>query len=179
MRSSAAKAPVIALALTAIAFASTPAAIWIDVPYVKQQQNGCGAACIAMVMMYWNRGREHDKAADPEAIFQALDRPGSRGIYASQMERYFRRHGFRVFAFRGTWGDLEHHLAKGRPLIVCLGPDGHSGPLHFVVVGGLNQANQTVLVNDPARRKLLALDRARFEKSWAAEENWTLLAVPR
>jgi hypothetical protein len=35
-----------------------------------------------------------------------------------------------------------------------------------------------VLVNDPARRKLLKLERGTFEKDWTAADRWTLLAVP-
>jgi hypothetical protein len=27
--------------------------VWLDIPFVKQQKNGCGAASIAMVMGYW------------------------------------------------------------------------------------------------------------------------------
>jgi len=27
--------------------------IWLDVPFVKQEKDGCGAASIAMVMQYW------------------------------------------------------------------------------------------------------------------------------
>jgi len=33
-------------------------------------------------------------------------------------------------------------------------------------------------MNDPADRKLLNQERARFEKDWSATHNWTLLAVP-
>ena len=27
--------------------------VWLDVPFVKQEKDGCGAASIAMVMQYW------------------------------------------------------------------------------------------------------------------------------
>ena len=29
--------------------------VWLDVPFVKQEKNGCGAASIAMVMQFWQR----------------------------------------------------------------------------------------------------------------------------
>lgn len=173
-----AKTAALACLIATAAIAAAPEGLWIDVPYVKQERNGCGAACIAMVMEYWNRGRDPNPAAAPETIYHALDNPGSRGIYASQMEQYFRRHGFQTFAFRGTQADLEHHLKNGRPLIVCLGPRGRDSELHFVVVAGLDPARDTVLVNDPARRKLLEMDGTRFRRAWAAMRNWTLLAVP-
>jgi ABC-type bacteriocin/lantibiotic exporter with double-glycine peptidase domain len=156
------------------------AGLWLDVPFVRQQANGCGAASIAMVMQYWlaGKGTAVPPAADAGRIQRALYRPQAKGIYASDMERYFRRNGFRVFAFRGTTEDLQHHLAKGRPLIVCLKDSGKTGPLHYVVVVGLERQDGTILVNDPAERKLLKMDLRNFETRWRPMDNWTLLAVP-
>jgi ABC-type bacteriocin/lantibiotic exporter with double-glycine peptidase domain len=169
----------IVLAAAAVSTAAAPEGKWIDVPYVRQQRNGCGAACVAMVMQYWNKARGREAALDSAEILRALYNPDAHGVYASRMESYLREHGFRTFAFRGTMEDLRQHLADGRPLIVCLAPGGRGAPLHYVVVAGFNPAQQTILVNDPARRKLLAMDRARFTKEWAAAQDWTLLAVPR
>jgi ABC-type bacteriocin/lantibiotic exporter with double-glycine peptidase domain len=156
------------------------AGLWLDVPFVRQQANGCGAASISMVMQYWlaRKGAAVSPAADVGRIQRVLYRPQAKGIYASDMERYFRQHGFRVFAFRGTMEDLRHHLAKGRPLIVCLKDSGESGPLHYVVVVGLESRDRTILVNDPAQRKLLKMDLSNFETRWRPMHNWTLLAVP-
>ena len=44
---------------------------------------------------------------------------------------------------------------------------------------GLDTETDTVLLNDPARKKLARYDREEFLESWAATDNWTLLAVPR
>jgi ABC-type bacteriocin/lantibiotic exporter with double-glycine peptidase domain len=154
--------------------------LWLDVPFVRQQADGCGAACISMVMQYWlaGKGKAVPPAADAGRIQQALYRPQAKGIYASGMERYFRENGFREFAFRGTPEDLQHHLAKGRPLIACLKDSGKSGPLHYVVVVGLESQDGVILVNDPAERKLLKMDLRDFETRWRPTHNWTLLAVP-
>ena len=156
------------------------AGLWLDVPFVRQQAEGCGAACISMVMQYWlkNPPERIPPAADAARIQRELFNPHAKGIYASDMERYFRQNGFRVFAFRGTLDDLSHHIAKGRPLIVCLQDSGKSGPLHYVVVVGLENHDGVVLVNDPAQRKLLKMDLGNFEKRWRAMHNWTLLVVP-
>lgn len=161
------------------ALAAAPG-IWLNVPFVHQQTNGCGAASIAMVMQYWQRDGERSvrAAADPRRIQRALYDRRAKGIYAAAMERYFRQNGYRVFAFAGDWNALKHHLAKGRPLIVALGGDHRSEPLHYVVVVGLNWQERVVLVNDPAQRKLLKMDRSQFEKRWKAVDDWTLLAVP-
>jgi ABC-type bacteriocin/lantibiotic exporter with double-glycine peptidase domain len=168
------------LCLCGLLAAAGPPGIWLDVPFVKQKKNGCGAASISMVMQYWLRqqGGPPDKNADAESIQRALYTSQAKGIYASALERYLQNHGFRTFAFRGEWGDLRDHLEKGRPLIVALKPAG-GVPVHYVVVTGLDWERTMVLVNDPARRKLLKQDRFDFEKQWNAAGNWTLLAVPQ
>ena len=156
-----------------------PSAIWLDVPFIKQEKDGCGAASIAMVMQYWLR-QQHgsaDSKADAAHIQRVLYSGNAHGIYATEMEHYFQQSGFRTFTIRGEWGDLQRHLQKGRPLIVALKP-GAGGDLHYVVVTGLDSSQGLVLINDPAQRKLLKQDRASFEREWSATGKWTLLAVP-
>ncbi|MGA9812936.1 MAG: C39 family peptidase [Terriglobales bacterium] len=152
--------------------------VWLDVPFVKQEKDGCGAASVAMVMQYWQaqQGQAPSNASDATEIQRALYSAKAHGIYASDMERYFREQGFRTFTIRGEWEDLEQHLAKGRPLIVALKPAG-GGTLHYVVVTGVGA--QMVMVNDPAQRKLLQRDRSAFEREWSAAGKWTLLALPQ
>jgi len=168
---------VIGLYFCGMILAAQQPSVWLDVPFVRQEKNGCGAASIAMVMQYWQRQQGEVASADPELIQQALYSRRAHGIYASDMERYFQQHGFRTFAFAGDWKDLKEHLEKGRPLIVALKPG--SAGLHYVVVAGLDGQQGVVLKNDPAERKLLKQDRSDFEKEWKAAGNWTLLAVPQ
>ncbi|MEO5923787.1 MAG: C39 family peptidase [Bryobacteraceae bacterium] len=152
--------------------------VWLDVPFVKQQtREGCGAAVLSMVLQYWH-AQQPSTAAPPDAdqILTALYSREGKGIYASQMEQYLKQQGFRTFATRGTWADLQPHLEKGRPLIVALQTRG--GDMHYVVVAGVDSQNHLVLKNDPADRKLLKQARADFEKEWKAADNWLLLAVP-
>ena len=152
--------------------------VWLDVPFVKQEKDGCGAASIAMVLQYWQarQGQSPNRDSDATHIQRALYSAKAHGIYASDMERYFREQGFRTFTIRGEWEDLQQHLAKGRPLIVAVKPAG-GGTLHYVVVTGVGA--ETVMVNDPAQRKLLQQDRSSFEQEWSAAGKWTLLALPQ
>ncbi len=171
---------VIAL-LCATAVTAQSANVWIDVPFVKQAPEACGAATLAMVMRYWaqQQGREFDRRSDPEFIFAQLHSRDGHGIYASKMKSYLDRQGFQTFVFGGTWDDLKQHIAKGRPLIVELRPLRNGDALHYVVVAGIDEPQQLVIFNDPADRQLAKLDRTSFEKEWKATEQWTLLAVPR
>ena len=161
--------------------AADGAAVWLDVPFVRQEKDGCGAASIAMVMQYWVRqqGGPEKESANPAVIQAALYSAPAHGVYASDVERYFQEHDFQTFVFKGEWADLKQHLEKGRPLMVALKPGLGSVPLHYVVVAGIDGEQELVMVNDPAQRKLLKQDRASFEREWSAAEKWTLLAVPR
>jgi ABC-type bacteriocin/lantibiotic exporter with double-glycine peptidase domain len=167
------------LMLRGVLVAAEPRSMWLDVPFVKQEKEGCGAASIAMVMQYWQQqqGQSASAFAEPRYILRALHVDPAHGIYTSDMERYFQQNGYRTFAFRGEWADLGRHLGKGRPLIAALKPVS-SREFHYVVVVGVDEEHKLVLLNDPARRKLLKEDESRFEQGWKATENWTLLAVP-
>ena len=162
-----------------MAAAAGDSGLWLDVPYVHQEKDGCGSASLAMVLRYW-KSKNFEVAAerlDPVAIQRELYAKKARGIYASEMEKYLRDTGFEVFAFRGEWSDLRAQVAKGRPLIAGLKPKG--SPAHYVVVVGIDPKDAAVLVNDPERGKFVRIERREFEKAWQGTEAWTLLAVPR
>ncbi len=159
--------------------ASPGGGLWIDVPFIKQPQEGCGAASVAMVMQYW-QGHQSRVGDPPDVgkIQHTLFSSQAHGIYASDLQRYLDVHGFQTHIFRGDQTSLQHHIALGRPLIVALKPS--SGPLlHYVVVAGVDPEQHVVLVNDPAQRKLLKMDSRNFEKEWQPTGNWTLLALPK
>jgi predicted double-glycine peptidase len=185
-RSTFARATLVLLGVCGVLLAADTPGVWLDVPFVKQEKDGCGAASIAMVMQYWQRQQRESSNSDsnsnldsdPAQIQRALYSPKAHGIYASDMERYFREKGFRTFTIRGEWKDLKKHLDKGRPLIVALKPAA-GAPLHYVVVTGVDPEQAIVIVNDPAQRKLLKQDRPSFDREWGAADRWTLLAVPQ
>lgn len=150
-------------------------ALWIDVPFVTQDRNGCGSATVWMLLEYWKQG-----AAPPlDEIHERLFSEEAGGVYARDMEAFLREQGFSTFPFRGEWSDLQQHIAKGRPVIVCLELNGRGVPLHYVVVAGIDPVQNLVLINDPAQRKLTAVHRQEFERAWSGTGNWALLAVPQ
>jgi len=159
--------------------ASSADSPWLEVPFVHQVKAGCGSASIAMVMQYWaSRQPGLDAArADAGYIDQVLLPGSTKGIQGQSLKRYLEEHGFAAFVFSGEIRDLQQHLAKGRPVVVSLGLNGSRAPLHYVVVVGLK--GKAVLVNDPARGKLIGIDLQRFLLAWKPTGNWALLAVPR
>lgn len=127
-----------------------------------------------MIMRYWDSDSRHLRRESEAGIYRRLYSPAARGIPAVAMERYLKEQGFRVFVFNGNWNDLQEQLSKSRPLIVCL----KEGAAHYLVVAGIDTERGIILVNDPARRKLLKLRRSEFERDWRATGNWILLALP-
>jgi predicted double-glycine peptidase len=151
--------------------------VLLDVPFVRQERDACGAACLTMVMRYWRaQGMGAVAEPEPEAIQRELYVPAERGIPGTAMRGYLERAGFHAFTVRGEWDDLVEHVGYGRPVIVCLSAPGRR--LHYVVVAGVDAERGLVMINDPARRKLLAVSRAGFEKDWHASDYWTLVAAP-
>src|SRR6266403_1161031 len=88
--------------------------VWLEVPYVRQSEDGCGSAAIAMLLQYWS--------------------------------------------------------AHGTPVA--------AGRADVAAIQKLLYSREAVFVNDPARGKLLRIERREFEKEWQAARNWMLLAVP-
>jgi ABC-type bacteriocin/lantibiotic exporter with double-glycine peptidase domain len=157
------------------------AGVWLDVPFVKQSEDGCGSAAISMLLQYWNaHGAEVALLrADATAIQKQLYSPKAHGIFASAIEAYLTGSGFRVFQLEGSWNDIEEQLKQGRPLIVSLQPGSARSPLHYVVLTGIDWQTSAVFINDPARGKLLRVAREDFEKQWRPNRNWMLLALPK
>lgn len=154
--------------------------VWLDVPYIHQEKEGCGSAALAMILQYWSQKGAALSAerTDAEKIQRELYSKEAHGIRASAMEEYLRASGFSPFVFRGEWSDLRTHIEKGRPLIASIQPGGKSS-LHYVVVVGIELEHEAVLLNDPERGKLFRVERAEFEKEWQRTDDWTLLAVPK
>jgi predicted double-glycine peptidase len=156
------------------------AGVWLDVPFVKQTEEGCGSASLSMLLQYWGAQGTAVTAgrADADTIQKKLYSRRARGIFTSNMQQYLEESGFRVFSISGGWDDLRQHLSKGRPLIISVQPGSKRAPFHYVVVTGMDWEHEAVFLNDPARGKLMRVERAEFEKEWRGAHNWMLLAVP-
>jgi ABC-type bacteriocin/lantibiotic exporter with double-glycine peptidase domain len=168
------------LLLAPVVAAGAGGGLWLDVPYVHQEKEGCGSAALAMVLQYWNQKGTalSPERIDAEKIQRELYSKEAHGIRASAMERYLGESGFSSYIFRGEWSDLGSHIEKGRPLIASIQSGGKSS-LHYVVVVGIDRGQDAVLLNDPERGKLFRVERPEFEKEWLRTNNWTLLAVPK
>lgn len=151
----------------------------LDLPFVAQTKDACGAATVAMVIGWWKgHGFELERgfSVDAVAIHAAISSRRKAGTEAREMESYLSRAGFRVFAFPGNWNDVTEHIKNGRPLIAAIQPRGQR-ELHYVVLSGFD--TRTILLHDPARAPFFSMSRADFEAQWSRSGRWTLLALPR
>ncbi len=171
---------ILGLLLAPAIVAGASGGVWLDVPFIHQEKEGCGSASLAMVLQYWSQKGTALPAerTDAEKIHRELYSKDAHGIRASAMEQFLRESGFSAYIFRGEWSDLRTHIEEGRPLIASIQPGGKSS-LHYVVVVGVDREREAILLNDPERGKLFRVERSEFEKEWLRTNNWTLLAVPK
>jgi hypothetical protein len=140
----------------------------LNVPFVSQEKDTCGAAALAMVLAYLGQPVPHDEIAG------ALLDKELRGIPGSELERFARERGLSATAYKGDLAHLREFVNKGRPLIVAW--DMGRGRFHDVVVVGLS--GDDVIVNDPARGAFRREGLERFLRRWSGAGYWTLLVAP-
>jgi predicted double-glycine peptidase len=150
----------------------------LDVPFFRQEKNGCGAASVAMVVHYWAQHavQSPHRLPAPAEVYQQLYDAERKGILLSAMKSYFEALGFHAFSFRGAWKDLESNASKGRPVIVGMKRN-RAERFHFVVLIGAG--NDRVWLNDPSKKRAHTLKRKEFEEQWAAADRWMLVVAPK
>ncbi len=146
------------------------AVVTLQVPFVPQQKDTCGAAALAMVLAYYGTAVSQDEIA------ALLVEPELGGIRGSRLADFARGRGMVAIAFTGDLALLKEHLALGRPLVVALSAGG--GRNHDVVVVGFDEARAELIVNDPALGAARPMGAAEFERRWQKTGRWTLLVQP-
>lgn len=147
---------------------------WILVPkfplVLQEESNDCGAAVLASVLQFWGY------AATPRSISALLGRTDKR-LKAGDMATYARSLGLQAYVFFGTMQDIEHELARGRPVIVGLGKmvGAREALSHYQVVVGYEPTKKQLLLLDPARGWQTD-SLAGFEKEWALTKAVTIVA---
>jgi len=145
------------------------AASSLEVPFVAQRKDTCGAAALAMVLRYWGDEATHDDVA------RTLLTPELHGIAGSRLAAFARGRGMEAVAYRGDMANLREFVGKGRPLIVAW--DMGRGRYHDVVVVGFDVGRGAVVVHNPAEGASRAVKTGAFEKRWAGAGYWTLFVA--
>lgn len=117
------------------------------VPFVAQVgREECGSAALAMIFGYW---RIEASEADVRAACPAAPAVGTT---ATTLRDHSRARGLPAWLICGEVADLEHELARGRPVLVGLLQAWSDATWsHYAVVVGVSRANDCVITLDPAR----------------------------
>jgi len=80
-----ARTAIVCLGVCGVLPAADLPGVWLDVPFVKQEKDGCGAASIAMVIQYWQaqQGQAANQTSDASQIQRALCAAKAQGICSS------------------------------------------------------------------------------------------------
>src|SRR5438093_13779956 len=85
----------------------------LDVPFVAQRKDTCGAAALAMVLRYWGDDATHDDVA------RTLLTPELHGIAGSRLAEFARGRGMEAVAYQGDVANLRDFVGTGPPLTVA------------------------------------------------------------
>jgi ABC-type bacteriocin/lantibiotic exporter with double-glycine peptidase domain len=144
----------------------------LDVPFVQQEKNACGAAALAMVFKFWG------KNISQYSVLKGTYNESRKGIRGEDLQAYAENNGFEAFLYGGELDHLKANVKKGRPVIVAL-DSGSSASFHYVVVVGYDDKASKIIVNDPQRGKLKSVPVHNFLSRWSRSRYWSLLLVPK
>ncbi len=145
---------------------------FIDVPFIRQEKNFCGAASLAMVFKYWGKNISQYSIAD-----EIYDK-SKKGINSETLKSFSEDKGFLAFIYRGELENIKENIKKGRPLIVAVIAKAPSG-FHYIVIVGFDENLSLILVNDPYSGKIKEVKLQKFTKRWKKSNYWTLLLLPK
>jgi ABC-type bacteriocin/lantibiotic exporter with double-glycine peptidase domain len=138
----------------------------------QSSEHGCGAAALAMVLERWGVPSSDLEIATESAA-------GDQGIAAGVLRDLARRKGLQAFLIRGEEADLVREVGLNRPVLVGLVQRYTSRSYaHYVVIVGVNQTSQRVLMLDPARG-MREDDFESFAAEWGGAGRLTLVIGPR
>ena len=147
-----------ALVVTAVLLAgcTTPGpVVLVDVPFMEQAPNRCGAASLEMVMRYL--GTEADGAALDREIYI----PALAGTVPELVAEGARKQGLSASVEQGTEADLQQLLKNGTPPILMLASTADDSKGHFVVVTGMNLQTGALRIHSGKNRN-----------QWLSHKSW-------
>ena len=138
----------------------------------QQQRSDCGLAALAMVASTWGRSWT---LAD---LTHALP-PTDKGVKLGALRDLARARGLEAYAIRGSVQDLEHELAKARPVVLglLLPFDMGRNASHYEVAIAYNPRDGSLVTLDPASGSFLQRSKQVLEVEWRPAGYATLVIV--
>lgn len=142
-----------------------------DVPVIRQEENHCGPATLAMVMQF------HGKKISAEEAAGGLFHEKLKGSFFTEMKARARQEGFLVLEVN----DLQRVYAEvraGNPVIVLQNNGFRFFPQwHFAVLRGMDFSGPDVFLND-GRDRVHEVDMRFFERSFILGGRRSLIVLP-
>ena len=162
------------------------------VPHVRQKQDFCGEACIAMYLQKLGHKISQDHIFNLSGVDPVL----GRGCVTRDMASVLKRIGFNPGSIRykvepdkaahqlqEQWKRLLDDLHKGIPSIVCMHYDRHPGASeHFRLVLGYDGESDHVIYHEPAEHNgaYRRMGRQEFLELWPLKyrnDEWSLIRM--
>ena len=151
----------------------TPAkGFFLEVPYVRQAENYCGPAVLAMLLRYWNHPADHRELA---GRFRPFPKKGLSGL---ELKKLAAGEGFQAYSFAGDTPEMLEHLRQGRPLITVIDPSVLTANNHYVVLVGWDEFRREWIVHDPVNGAYQRRTAGEMARQRSRLEYWTLLVLP-
>jgi len=150
--------------------------VYLNVPYVKQDENYCGPASLAMVLKYY--GQDVNQVELGQGIV------GEDGVSTTDLLQKAIDLGFNAEAYSCPIENLFYYVSQNIPVMVrIVNNAGTNG--HFVIVIGYDIDSKMIYVNDPGIYKNTELSFSEFKNIWnvrtLSEDNnsWNQMVVVR
>lgn len=141
-----------------------------DVPFFPQDAYQCGPAALAEVLTYSGIARS------PADLTAAVYVPARKGSLQAEMIAAARSHGRVVYPLQ-TPEEIQAQLRNGLPVLVFQNLGLPQYPRwHYAVVVGWAPGGAVILRSGTTRR--LALDEARFLRTWQWAGGWAQVMLP-
>jgi hypothetical protein len=142
-----------------------------NVPYIRQTENYCGPATLAMVMQWAGR------PTTPEELGTEIYSAKEQGTVQTSLIDGARRRGFLAIPIQGL-PNLLQEVSAGHPVIVFENLAFRWYPrYHYAVVTGYDlKEEEIVLHSGDEKNKRWGL--RKFERSWMLGDYWALVVLP-
>ncbi len=144
----------------------------LNVPHHPEPEGFCGPSALTSVLNYWRSDISVDE------VTRAVYLPQLKGTLGIDLARFAREKGMRAEMMTGSLLELKANLSRGIPPIAFINLGVRLFPVgHFVVVTGIDEARQEVIVHSGPEANQQIPYRV-FLAAWEKTGFWMLQVVP-
>jgi hypothetical protein len=143
----------------------------LELPLVKSEEdNVCLPLVINVIAKYWHQEIPLEEAINRSNLYKNV-----KGNIMIEGIELAEKHGFKVYAYKGSIKDIKKRIDQGIPPIVIF-PGIKDIVQHALIIQGYNDKN--ILTYIPDSDKFGSIPEDRFSKLWEEDDYLTILLVP-